>query len=246
MLKTFAKSILPKVVWNGLRSRFSPNRPDYFSSKSIQETFTEIYRKNLWGGDQGHLCSGSGSNLEASQVYVEAIQSLFEKHPPKVVVDIGCGDFRVASQIVRPTFQYIGIDAVPDVIEHHQKNFANHHISFVKMDATNEKLPDGDICLIRQVLQHLSNAEINAIISKCRMYKGIVVTEHFPDTNPAFKPNLDMVHGAGTRLSLNSAVCLNEPPFNLKQPIELAIYAEKDGSTIRTYYFPNSDHLTEY
>jgi hypothetical protein len=41
-------------------------------------------------------------------------------------------------------------------------------------------LPDGDVCLIRQVFQHLSNAEVNEVLRKLNKFKKVYITEGYP------------------------------------------------------------------
>ena len=67
---------------------------------------------------------------------------------------------------------------------------------------------------MRQVLQHLSNIEIQSILKKLKDYKYIILTEHIPFGN--FIPNKDIISGQGIRLKQNSGVDVLKPPFNLK------------------------------
>ncbi len=82
------------------------------------------------------------------------------------------------------------------------------------MDITEDELPKGDCIILRQVLQHLSNSEIQKIIKKLSPYKYVILSEHIPTGN--FIPNKDIIAGQGIRLKQNSGVKLLEPPFNLK------------------------------
>ena len=69
---------------------------------------------------------------------------------------------------------------------------------------------------IRQVLQHLSNAQISRIVPKLSIYRLLVLTEYLPSSGD-FVPNLDRPTGVGTRLGTetDSGIVLTEPPFNL-------------------------------
>ena len=68
--------------------------------------------------------------------------------------------------------------------------------------------------MLRQVLQHLSNAEILEVTAKLQGYKYLIITEHIPSFG--FRPNADLVTGQGNRLKLESGVVITENPFNLK------------------------------
>ena len=236
-LKQIAKTVLPKSVVNWLRAQQSVKNSDYFAAKTPAETFTEIYENNIWGGNKGEFYSGSGSDDNVADAYVKTVSQLIERFRPAAVVDLGCGDFRVASRFIRPEFKYIGVDVVPTLISQHSEQFANSHTEFRLLDISNDELPDGEMCLIRQVLQHLSNGEIKRILEKCSKYRFLVITEHYPPSDREFIPNIDMHRGAHIRLNQNSAVCVDLPPFNLPNPQEVANVRLDDGSRIRTFLF---------
>ena len=82
------------------------------------------------------------------------------------------------------------------------------------MDIVKDELPSADCIIIRQVLQHLSNTEIQNLIKKLTIYKYIILTEHLPTGN--FTPNKDIISGQGIRLKQNSGVNILEQPFILK------------------------------
>lgn len=75
-------------------------------------------------------------------------------------------------------------------------------------------MPDGDIVILRQVLQHLSNSEIHAILSKLDDFKYLILTEHIPEGD--FVPNVDIISGQGTRLKKQSGVDITAAPFEFK------------------------------
>jgi len=116
-------------------------------------------------------------------------------------------------------------------------------VKFISLDIVEDDLPDGDICFLRQVLQHLSNAQISKILPKLKMYNVCFVTEHYPTDNPAIVPNKDIVHGGGIRPYENSGVYLDESPFNVPRAcMELILEVpgvglpkEYDQGVIRTY-----------
>ena len=82
------------------------------------------------------------------------------------------------------------------------------------MDISKDELPEADCIILRQVLQHLSNTEIQRILEKLKSFQYIILTEHLP--NADFIPNLDIISGQGIRLKQNSGVNILEKPFNFK------------------------------
>jgi len=199
---------------------------------TAEETFSEIYRRGLWGGG-----SGTGSDDLYSRAYCDFVVRFARERGVTRVVDVGCGDFRVGRRIAEAGFEYIGIDVVKDIIERHQGHFGRGRITFMSLDATAEEPPAADLCLIRQVLQHLSNAEIGRVLENCRHYPLNLVTEHLPVGCDVI-PNKDKPHGPDTRLCDASGVFLNEPPFSLATEIMLEVPCDC-GEVLRTVLIHN-------
>lgn len=187
-----------------------------FASTPLREAFRAIYRERLWGGGDISESSGSGSGNEWTADYVQAISRLIKENGVELVVDLGCGDFRVGAEIVRLTdIQYVGVDIVPEVIEHHRRAHSASRVRFECLDITTDELPPAPLCLVRQVFQHLSNAEIQAALQNLRRtYKWIIVTEHQPSEYRLTNPNIDKPHGPDTRVVEGSGVFLDRPPFD--------------------------------
>jgi SAM-dependent methyltransferase len=183
------------------------------ATRPVKEVFREIYARNLWGGAPGELCSGSGSAEELAIPYAEVIGRFVESHGLRTIVDLGCGDFSVGRLIASKRVRYIGIDVVDEVVRRNRDRHGAEGVEFVCLDITRDELPPGDLCLVRQVLQHLSNAEILVVLERTRGYPFIIVTEHLPPVDGVSRPNLDKPHGADTRLPEDSGVFLEEEPF---------------------------------
>ena len=100
------------------------------------------------------------------------------------------------------------------------------------MDIATDDLPSGDCALIRQVLQHLSNDEVQHIVRKLANFKYVVVTEHLPEGD--FIPNKEIISGQGIRLKKQSGVNLLAPPFNfeVKEEKRLASITLNEGKGV--------------
>lgn len=181
--------------------------------------FENIYANNYWGGDKGEFYSGPGSGEPFSSEYARVVRELIKRFEISRVVDIGCGDFRVGQKLIDSDLQYVGVDTVAPLIERNRELFGSSNISFECLDAVTNELPDGEMCLIRQVLQHLSNAEIHRILQKAKKYQYLVITEHHPADDGNLTPNKDIVHGAGHRAVIHkSGVYPHLPPFSIGEP----------------------------
>jgi Glycosyltransferase sugar-binding region containing DXD motif len=196
-----------------------------------RRTFQAIYRQDLWGGNAiTPFFSGFGSRGEHAKLYVEAMVPLLRQHASEsskefVIVDLGCGDFEIGSQLVKSLcgVRYIGCDIVPELIEYNQYRYGTPlygkgNIEFRTVDIVRDRFPDGDLCLVRQVLQHLSNAEISAILPKLSKYRHVYISEGQPLIRQGF-PNPDKPVGQGVRYDWSTGrgrgVELDLPPWNL-------------------------------
>lgn len=209
------KRFLPSSVVRIVQRRLA----EFRAAKDVKDVFGKIYSSNVWGGEKGELFSGPGSRGLHADRYVDTITRFIQENDVITVVDIGCGDFHIGKQIAASCPLYIGVDAAEPVIAQNRVQFGSPSVSFRHLDAATDDLPKGDLCLIRQVLQHLSNAEILQILEKCRMYNYLIITEHY--TNEIEFRNLDIAHGSDTRATYKSAIFLDYPPFDLNISDEL-------------------------
>nr|WP_321237579.1 methyltransferase domain-containing protein [uncultured Psychroserpens sp.] len=200
----------------------------------------QIYEQYLWGGEPFDFYSGQGSHdQKIIKPYLEATASFLKSHNNALTVcDLGCGDFNIGKHLTKYTKTYIAVDIVDDLIERNKIKFKEDHLEFLCLDIAEDKLPQADCIILRQVLQHLSNQEIQNIVKKLKDYKYIIVTEHLPVGH--FTPNIDIISGQGIRLKHNSGVNLLEAPFNLKileqSILSDIILDENKGKIITTRY----------
>ncbi len=176
----------------------------------------QIYEKNLWGGPGSGYYSGVGSHHpELINPYLATMSSFLTafKTPP-VVCDLGCGDFNIGKELVEYSKKYNAIDIVPNLIARNKTTFKAENLEFHSLDIAKDELPSGDCAILRQVLQHLSNAEIKSVVEKLYDFKYVVLTEHLPEGN--FSPNKDIISGQGIRLKKQSGVNLLASPFCFK------------------------------
>jgi len=242
-IKRWVKGVAPKEavrVYHRYRRAAEHSRN---SGRSPQEVFSEIYRKGTWGaGETQPFYSGTGSSTDSIvEPYVAAMTQYLSSLPDgsRRVVDLGCGDFRIGRQLLPYCGSYVGVDVVPDLIEHLRSQVSDPRARFVHTDIIDGPLPAGDICLIRQVFQHLSNAQISKVLAKLGQYSTLFVTEHYPSDEVVQAPNKDKVHGGGIRLFEDSAVYLDKAPFNFF-PDKMQLFLERPDHTFDGLYKPGS------
>ena len=176
----------------------------------------QIYEQNLWGGAKSEFYSGLGSHHpETVNPYIAVVSDFLKDfETPPVVCDLGCGDFNIGRELVKYTKKYIALEIVPALIAHNKKEFKADNLEFWALDIAKDELPSGDCAILRQVLQHLSNAEIASVVEKLYAFKYVILTEHIPEGD--FEPNKDIISGQGIRLKKQSGVNLSAAPFNFK------------------------------
>lgn len=176
----------------------------------------QVYDMNLWGSNNSKFYSGEGShNPEIINPYIEVVTTFLKSFKtPITVCDLGCGDFNIGKQLIAYTKVYTAVDIVADLIAYNKETFKANHLKFLCLDIAKEDLPLGDCIILRQVLQHLSNTEVETIVNKLTRFKYVVLTEHLPKGD--FIPNKDIISGQGIRLKKQSGLNVLAPPFNLK------------------------------
>ena len=208
-----------------------------WSTKAAME---QVYELKLWGGNNSNFYSGSGSHqLDIVKPYIAAVISFLTSFKtPISVCDLGCGDFNVGKELVAYTKNYVAIDIVAPLIAFNKEKFKEQNLEFHCSDIAVADLPMGDCAIIRQVLQHLSNGEVQAIVNKLLNFKYLILTEHVPEG--AFIPNKDIISGQGIRLKNKSGINLLAPPFNLKVKEEKQLIAynlgDEKGVLVTTLY----------
>ncbi|HUF54994.1 MAG TPA: class I SAM-dependent methyltransferase [Thermohalobaculum sp.] len=186
---------------------------------TAEESFNKIYREGLWGRDlQGNSTSGPGSHDQSVvEPYIKEVKRFLSALDRPVIVDLGCGDFNVGKNLVADSRQYVGCDISQEVIRRNIANYRDDKLEFKHVNIAADELPMGDVALVRQVFQHMSNKDIGRFVDKVNdstPYKYLIVTEHIPAFT--FKANLDKPAGPGIRVVMGSGVDIAQTPFNLK------------------------------
>ena len=199
-----------------------------------KQAMQQVYEMNLWGSNDTVFYSGLGSHQpEIIKPYIEAVTSFLVSFKKSLTIcDLGCGDFNIGNNLVPYVKQYIAVDIVPELIIYNVEKFKNPNLTFHTLDISVDTLPTADCVIIRQVLQHLSNDEVQNVVAKLSDYKYVILTEHLP--NGEFTPNKDIISGQGIRLKKKSGLNLTVAPFNfqVKEEKELLSVILKDGKGI--------------
>jgi SAM-dependent methyltransferase len=210
--------------------------------------FNLTYKRKWWGegNSASPYYSGSGTYTENVIQYKNKLVEFIKHSKVSSVVEIGCGDFSIMKDVLQHVdVTYTGIDVSSLVVEYNTKHYKTEKISFVYADASTIAVPQGDLLIIRQVLQHLNNQKVARILTHLPKFKFALITEH-QTLGSEQNPNVNINTGPNTRLSVHSGLYLDLPPFNvpdLQNWFEFRKDETIDGvevqARIRTYLFEN-------
>ena len=125
------------------------------------ETFTTVYRKQIWGNG-----SGSGSSAKYNRKYIEFLERFIATNKIANVIDFGCGDWQFSKEVDWSGVKYVGVDVVESVIDENIERYAKDNISFVcdgiqDVREVNKYLgKERQLVLLKDVLQHWSDDEL--------------------------------------------------------------------------------------
>ena len=176
------------------------------------EIFSHIYKTGEWGTNaDGEGISGMGSLPANAIPYLSMLQEFLVKYRIQSVVDVGCGDWELSKLIDWRSIDYRGYDAAKEVIENITARYGQANRTFFACDAIHADLPQADLLICKDVLQHLPNSFIYDIIPQLPKYKYCLITNDI-DYGPLYDRKLN----ADIQMGLGRCVDLTMPPFNVK------------------------------
>ena len=146
---------------------------------TLQERFSDIYEKNIWGS--GESGSGEGSELEYAESLRTWLVESLPKYKVRKFVDAPCGDFNwMRSVIGQVDIEYVGYDIVPSVISRNRELYGEENVNFEVANICNDELPICDLLMVRDCLFHLSYEYINKFLVNISNldYKYLLTTTH--------------------------------------------------------------------
>ncbi|KJC49472.1 hypothetical protein UP09_07170 [Bradyrhizobium sp. LTSP885] len=183
---------------------------------------------------QSESLSGPGSSGIWAVEFRRIVSNLVAANAIRSIADIGCGDFMVGAELAPLVSSMIGIDVSKFIIERNRTTYDYlPNVSFEVGNICESKLPAVELILVRQVLQHLSNAQVELALKNIEASgaKYAIIAEHVMRPQKMTTPNLDLAsHSVRTRVAMGSGVVITAAPFS--RSAELLELVEPDPSTM--------------
>jgi len=176
----------------------------------VKETFTKIYTNNLWASAESK--SGSGSELQNTEVLRKELSILFKKYKVTSMLDIPCGDFNWMKEVDLKDVIYIGADIVEELIQSNSSKYLSQH--FTTLNLIEDTLPQVDLVFVRDCLGHLSNENVlKALENIKRSGSKYLLATSFTKWNQ----NLDIVDGGWKCINLMIAPFYMNPVYLINE-----------------------------
>ena len=180
--------------------------------------FSDIYRENLWNGDES--LSGPGSGTAATRDVAKAIVQLVDELHIRSVLDYGCGDGFWMPELPG----YVGFD--PTRLAIRRARELHPHREYLSGDGR-LRGRTFDLVICRDVIQHLSYETARRVLQTIRVtHPRFLLASHYLSTF-----NVDIRDGDAYSPNLT------RPPFNMPEPERMipdgAYYHEHDTGQMR-------------
>lgn len=200
----------------------------------MEEIFTHIYEKKIWGNNYNNHYNGSsgdGSSINYNKnSYVNFLKKFIIDNNIKTIIDLGCGDFMCGPYIYSDLdIKYKGYDVYKKVVDFNSNQYSKSKYEFIHLDFCNEKekIDGGDLCILKDVIQHWSLKDIYTFLDylvENKIFKYILIC------NCCFQ-NID-----NPEIPIGHFRCLSCDYLPLKKynPKKLYNYNTKEVSVITT------------
>ena len=130
---------------------------------SSEIRFTRVYENNLWLDKVSRSGIGSNPSSDTVKMDIAALDRIFDYIKPSTMIDVPCGDMAWMPLFLKDkNVDYKGYDIVPSIIK---KNKRSHPLLyFEKFNAITQVLPQADVVLCRDLLNHLSISDIKSVL----------------------------------------------------------------------------------
>jgi SAM-dependent methyltransferase len=185
---------------------------------AVRDVFTRIYRTDAWEGDDSR--SGPGSGIIPTTHLRPALVELCRELEIRTVIDAACGDGNWMPDLPG----YVGVDVSPEAVR--LARVRNPHRTYLVGNVATMKLPQADLVIIRDAIQHLSLADGMATLASILRSKP----RYLLASTYVGGENVDIVTGADAY-----SPDLEAAPFSMGEPERLIFdgWTYHDATAVR-------------
>ncbi len=177
--------------------------------RELEDIFSGYYKDNFWGSEES--VSGGGSTLEYTANLRKELPGFLKQYEIRSILDAPCGDYNWFRYVERPAnTSYLGADIVPELIQKNKENYEDASTAFEVLDITKDPLPASDLWICRDVLFHLANEHVLAVLHN---FLNSEIEYLLTTSNVLCTENKDILSGQYRNLNLQI------PPFNFPAPL---------------------------
>ena len=176
--------------------------------QAVQDRFTEIYEKDLWGGY--HVTKdGYGSSEEYTRTIRNTLPPLLEKWKIESFLDASCGEYNWQHLMDWGNVRYIGADIVESKINKLKVQYPDKE--WLVLDIIDDPLPKVDLWMCRDTIFHFPHEAVKATFQNFirSEIKYLLITSH-PDLSNSDIPIFGDINW----------ISLPKPPFNFPEPLD--------------------------
>ena len=167
---------------------------------SMKDVFEYVYWKEFWGKG-----SGEGSTIANTRPYVDFLHRFLKRMDIKSVVDLGCGDWQFSETIAWGDIRYRGYDVAVKLVAANQQRHGRPNISFHTIEDDFSVLPEADLLIVKDVMQHWPHKAIHRFRPMLERYRHVLITNCVAPRGKT--DNVDILLGEFRPLDLR------RPPF---------------------------------
>ncbi len=173
----------------------------------------------------GGAGSGRGSTPDYTRHFRTFLEAFLLGHDVRSVLDYGCGDWQWARLVDWGGADYLGVDIVPSLVSTLRSAHQRPGVRFEVVDPEKWIMPQVDLVICKDVLQHLSNQEALSLVRRFEASaRWVLYCNDVP--RPTDPVNEDTVRGGFRRIDLS------KPPFLVPGRYVFDFSTEPDGKAV--------------
>jgi hypothetical protein len=212
--------LIPKLEARGYVKIFD-GRQTLYANFGIDKSAARRVLDRSYEGPAGSRSGGPGSEPAYTEGYREFLAAFMRSEDVHSVIDLGCGAWSFMHLVDWTGIQYLGVDSVHKIVDRNRRAYGTRNILFDQDDVRTYGIPEVDLVIVKDVIQHWPTKDVIAFLERLRASKAKRVL-FVNCANEDHRPhNRDITIGDFRPLHLN------EPPFSAQLEEIYAFHSKK-------------------